>query len=125
MLTTVYAAGLQSQPASPAPAFPPGYIIVSDVDEIPRPAALANFLTCTATPSIVTLESSMYYYNFQLRKPNAWPGIQVSSGGVRMPVGYIVGVEARNTVFAEARNTVVVEAQTGVTLAHTHKLIGR
>lgn len=46
-------------------------LLVSDVDEIPRPDALTTLRNCDI-PDEVTLHTTMYYYGFQWRKREDW-----------------------------------------------------
>lgn len=46
-------------------------ILVSDVDELPKPAALTALRNCRF-PKRLTLQSEMYYYSFQWRQRSVW-----------------------------------------------------
>ncbi|MCJ1456190.1 hypothetical protein MMC28_006550 [Mycoblastus sanguinarius] len=53
-------------------------ILVSDVDELPRPSTLEVLRNC-AIPKKVTLRSSFYYYSFQwLHRGSQWPHPQAT-----------------------------------------------
>lgn len=52
-------------------------ILVSDVDEIPRPDALKALRNCEF-PTTVTLHTKMYYYSFQWLKRGDWPHPQAT-----------------------------------------------
>jgi beta-1,4-mannosyl-glycoprotein beta-1,4-N-acetylglucosaminyltransferase len=56
---------------------PEDLVIVSDVDEIPRPEVLQTLAQCAITADVTTLEADMYYYNFHWKKAAQWPGVQV------------------------------------------------
>ena len=58
-------------------AFVGDVIIVSDVDEIPRPDALKTLRNCDF-PEEVTLLTRMYYYGFQWQKRDEWPHPQAT-----------------------------------------------
>jgi beta-1,4-mannosyl-glycoprotein beta-1,4-N-acetylglucosaminyltransferase len=49
-------------------------VIVADLDEVPRPIALAEYLHKHKGPQPPTaLEMDFYYYNFQWQKTSKWP----------------------------------------------------
>ena len=52
-------------------------ILVSDVDEIPRPDALKTLRNCEF-PKELTLRTKMYYYGFQWLKRDDWPHPQAT-----------------------------------------------
>jgi beta-1,4-mannosyl-glycoprotein beta-1,4-N-acetylglucosaminyltransferase len=58
-------------------AFKGDVIIVSDVDEIPRPDAVKALRNCDF-PKEVTLHTKMYYYSFQWLKRDDWPHPQAT-----------------------------------------------
>lgn len=58
-------------------AFQGDVILVSDVDEIPRPDALKALRNCDF-PKTVTLHTKMYYYGFQWQKRDDWPHPQAT-----------------------------------------------
>jgi beta-1,4-mannosyl-glycoprotein beta-1,4-N-acetylglucosaminyltransferase len=58
-------------------AFAGDVILVSDVDEIPRPDALKALRNCDF-PKEVTLHTKMYYYGFQWAKRDDWPHPQAT-----------------------------------------------
>jgi len=58
-------------------AFQGDVILVSDVDEIPRPDVLKALRNCDF-PKEVTLHTNMHYYSFQWLKRNSWPHPQAT-----------------------------------------------
>lgn len=58
-------------------AFMGDVIIVSDVDEVPRPDALKALRNCDF-PKEVTLHTKMFYYGFQWLKRDDWPHPQAT-----------------------------------------------
>ena len=58
--------------AGPQAARPGDVLLVSDVDEIPKPATLAALRVC-AFPRRLALASDAYYYSFQWRSSEDWP----------------------------------------------------
>lgn len=67
-------------------------IVISDVDEIPRPASMVVLRNCDV-PTRVTLQSQFYYYSFQwLRHGEQWPHGQATIFG---------GLKAGQTVMPE------------------------
>ncbi|KAG0649006.1 Beta-1 [Hyphodiscus hymeniophilus] len=58
-------------------AFVGDVILVSDVDEIPRPDALKTLRNCDF-PKEVTLHTKMFYYGFQWLKRDDWPHPQAT-----------------------------------------------
>lgn len=58
-------------------AFKGDVILVSDVDEIPRPDAIKALRNCDF-PTEVTLHTKMYYYGFQWQQRADWPHPQAT-----------------------------------------------
>jgi len=58
-------------------AFQGDVIIVSDVDEVPRPDALKALRNCDF-PESVTIHTKMFYYSFQWLKRDDWPHPQAT-----------------------------------------------
>jgi beta-1,4-mannosyl-glycoprotein beta-1,4-N-acetylglucosaminyltransferase len=61
-------------------------LLVSDVDEIPRPATVALLKACNI-PKRITLRSRFYYYGFQfLHRGEEWPHPQATTYDPRAPI---------------------------------------
>ncbi|TVY81801.1 Beta-1,4-mannosyl-glycoprotein 4-beta-N-acetylglucosaminyltransferase [Lachnellula suecica] len=58
-------------------AFKGDVLLVSDVDEIPRPDAIVALRNCDF-PEGVTIHTKMYYYGFQWAQRNDWPHPQAT-----------------------------------------------
>ncbi len=55
-------------------AAPNDVVVVSDLDEIPKPAALAEAVTDVTVYQAITLHQKMYFYSWKWVQPKPWPG---------------------------------------------------